>query len=258
MQIKAQGLLNAAKYIEAEYGRDALGAVIRACSEQVRDRYISAIAINWHPLEEFLEFVQTADKILGHGKGRLVEEIGAAGARANMKGIVVRVAFYMAQPEFFLRRVAGLWRQFNDEGEMLAHAIGERSGAMEVRGIEKPSAVFCLVLTGWIREVATALGIQNPVARHTECRTRGDARCYWEVRWTSLRPDQQGVKEARDSIRRLQSRPPSAPPPPLPPSSGALPSFPSSATWKAATPPRSSEGSVKNASKPPPPKPPKR
>ncbi len=249
MQIKAQGLLNAAKFIEAEYGRDALGAVIRACSEPVRDRYISAIAINWHPVEEFLEFVETADKILGHGKGRLIEEIGAAGARANMKGIVVRVAFYMAQPEFFLRRVAGLWRQFNDEGEMLAHGIGERSGAMEVVGIEKPNAVFCMVLTGWIREVALALGIQNPSPRHTQCRTRGDARCYWDVRWSGLRPDQQGVKEARDSIRRLQSRPPSAPPPA--PSSGSLPSSPPSAAWTAAAP-RSSQGAVRVASKPPP------
>ena len=101
MQIKAQGLLNAAKFIEAEYGRDALGAVVRACSEPVRDRYISAIAINWHPIEEFLEFVQTADKILGDGKGKLIVEIGAAGARANMKGIAVRIAFYIAQPDFF-------------------------------------------------------------------------------------------------------------------------------------------------------------
>jgi hypothetical protein len=235
VQIKAQGLLNAAKFIEAEYGRDALGAVVRACSEPVRDRYISAIAINWHPIEEFLEFVQTADKILGDGKGKLIVEIGAAGARANMKGIAVRIAFYIAQPDFFFRRVAGLWKQFNDEGEMITHEIGERSGAIELAGLKTPNALFCLVLTGWIREVSTALGIQDPSPRHTECRARGDARCYWDVRWTALRPDQEGAREARESIERLQSKTPSMAPNAL--SSGKVrTSSPSSSTTKAVAP----------------------
>ena len=206
MQIKAQGLLNAVKFIEARYGRDALSQVVRACSEPVRDRYISAIAINWHPVEEFIEFIETADRILGDGKGKLIEEIGAAGARANMKGIAVRVAFYVAQPDFFFRRVAGLWHQFNDEGEMVTHFIAEKSGSIEVVGIKTPNAAFCMTLTGWMREVATALGIQDPVPHHTECRGRGDARCLWDVRWTALRAD--ASREAHEAIDRLKAKRP--------------------------------------------------
>jgi hypothetical protein len=254
VQIKAQGLLNAAKFIETQYGRDALGEVVRACSEPVRDRYISAIAINWHPIEEFLEFVQTADKILGDGKGKLIEEIGAAGARANLKGMAVRIAFYMAQPDFFFRRVAGLWHQFNDEGEMLTHAIAERSGAVEVAGISKPNAIFCGVLTGWIREVSTALGIQDPSPRHTECRARGDARCYWEIRWTALQPDQQGEREARESIDRLQTKASSVRPgapssiAPTAPSSGAVRASPPSSAGRI-TPPGPARTSSQSALK---------
>ena len=253
MQVKAQGLLNAAKYIEDEYGRDALGEVVRACSEPVRERYIAAIAINWHPMEEFVEFVEKADKMLGRGNLKLAEEVGAAGARANMKGTVIRIAVYIAKPEFFFRRVAGLWRQFNDEGEMLVHNLDEHAGTMEVRGVSTPHPVFCAVLSGWMREVATGIGIQNPHVRHRQCRTRGDAQCIWEARWTSI----EAPKAASEGKVRAQARPPSMPPSSgtLPPASGSLPGAPpaSSATVRAAqAPPRSSRGAIRVPSKPPP------
>jgi hypothetical protein len=249
VQVKAQGLLNAAKWIETEYGRDALGTVVRSCSPEVRDRYVSAIAINWHPVEEFIEFVETADRMLGLGNLRLAEEIGAAGARANMKGTLVRIAFYMAQPEFFFRRVAGLWRQFNDEGQMLVHHLDEHTGSMEVSGLTKPNATFCAVLTGWTRQVAVGLGIENPAVRHIECRARQAARCMWDVRWTTIEKDEQKSSEAQESINRLRAA--------APPSSGT-----SSANWPAvsakvpssgkmppATPPSSSQRKLPKESK---------
>jgi hypothetical protein len=232
VQVKAQGLLNAAKWIETEYGRDALGTVVRACSPEVRDRYISAIAINWHPVEEFIEFVETADRMLGLGNLRVAEEIGAAGARANMKGTLVRIAFYMKQPEFFFRRVAGLWRQFNDEGQMLVHHLDERTGSMEVSGLLKPSATFCAVLTGWTRQVSIGLGIENPAVRHTECRAKGGARCMWEVRWTTFEKEEQKSSDAQDSMNRLRAA--------APPSSSGT----SSSNWPAASARRPSSGKV--------------
>jgi hypothetical protein len=254
VQVKAQALLNAARYIETQYGREALSQVVRACSEPVRDRYVSAIAINWHPVEEFVEFIEVADKMLGRGDGKLMEEVGAAGARANMKGIAVRIAFYMAQPDFFFRRVAGLWHQFNDEGEMVTHFIAERSGSIEVVGIKKPNAAFCMTLNGWIREVATALGIQDPVPRHSECRGRGDARCMWDVRWTALRAGAEGAREARESIDRLKSRPRTSPGFPAV-SDASRPSPPASAEHIPVAP-RTSRSSMtlKAVDKLPPPK----
>ena len=251
MQIKAQGLLNAAKWIEAEYGRDTLGEVVRACSPEVRDRYISAIAINWHPVEEFIEFVQTADRMLGRGNGHIAEEIGAAGARANMKGTLVRVAFYISQPEFFFRRVGGLWRQFNDEGQMLVHSLEANTSTVEVSGLKTPNATFCAVLTGWTRQVGLGLGIHNPTVRHVECRARGDARCMWDVRWTGI--DRDEPKASSESVSRLrvtQSAPPGSKPSSAnlpatrptsggPPSSGKVPSsggIPSSASRKLPPP----------------------
>jgi hypothetical protein len=182
LNIKAQGLLNAAKWIEEEYGATALTDVIRACPEPVRERYVSAIAINWHPMSEFVEFLETAERVLGHNDGKIAEQIGAAGARANMKGVIIRFAFYVARPEYLLQRVARLWHQFNDEGEMSLLDITDSLVRVEVKGVSTPHWLFCCVLTGWCREVATAVDMPSSNAKHVECVTRGGKRCIWDVR----------------------------------------------------------------------------
>jgi hypothetical protein len=211
VNIKAQGLLNAAKWIEEEFGQGALRDVIRGCSVEVRDRYTSAIAINWHPMEEFVEFLEVADRTLGRNDGRIAEEIGAAGARKNMKGAMLRLVFYLSKPEFLMKRITQLWRQFNDEGSMDLLHLDDYSSSIEVRGVTNPQFLFCCTLTGWSREVAIALGGSNPVVRHTECRARGGSKCIWQLRWSGPSTAQMGQK----------SSPSGFPPPPAPPPASA-------------------------------------
>lgn len=182
MNVKAQGLLNAAKYIEERFGRDALGEVLRACSPAVRETYTSSIALNWHPMSELCEFVAVAEKHFGGPRGKLAQQIGAAGARANMKGTLLRIAFYFGKPEYMIKRAAALWRQFNDEGTMELLEMTETLARIEVRGVPVPNVMFCHILTGWCREVSVALGVRNVEVTHPECRTARGHRCIYEVR----------------------------------------------------------------------------
>ncbi len=183
MNVKAQGLLNAAKYIEERFGTEALRDVIRGCSQATRDTYTSSIAINWHPVEELCEFVDVAEAKLGDDrKKKLAQEIGAAGAKANMKGTLLRLAFYWGKPEFLMKRTAALWHQFNDEGRMDLLHIDDVLVRLEVSGVAKPIATFCRILTGWCTETGTALGVKNVVATHPACLALGGKRCIWEVR----------------------------------------------------------------------------
>lgn len=180
MNVKAQGLLNAAKYIEEKDGRDVLAEIIRGCSAALRETYTGAMAINWHPVAELCEFCEAAEKRIGRSK--LVEEIGAAGARANMKGLLLRLAFYWAKPEYLMKRAAALYRQFNDEGTMELIEFSPKIVRLEVKGVRAPSATFCRILTGWCAETAKALGVRQVIANHVQCRAHGDARCIYEVR----------------------------------------------------------------------------
>jgi hypothetical protein len=190
LQIKAQGLLNAAKWVEDEYGRETLQEVLHACSAPVRDRYTSVIAIDWHPAQEFIEFVRHAERIVGggHSHGRIAEAIGAAGAKANMKGTLVRIAVWITRPEALMKRAAGLWRQFNDEGHMEMKELGDNTARFELGRIEGLDGVFCSVVTGWCREVALAVGAVAAQAKHVDCVWRGGAVCTWELRFARVDP----------------------------------------------------------------------
>jgi hypothetical protein len=181
MNVKAQGLINGAKWIEQAHGQPALAAVLRACSTAVRDRYISATAMAWHPLGELLEFVGVADRLLGKGDGAIAEEIGAAGARANMKTVMMRVVVYITRPEFLMRRVAGTWSQFNDEGTMEVIAFDARRVVVALSGCKEIPPLFVRILTGWAREIAGALAASDSVARVIE---HGHGRVVFELTWT--------------------------------------------------------------------------
>jgi hypothetical protein len=178
VNIKAQGLINAGKWISDEHGHDALSRVVQACGPAVRERYASAIPMMWHPADELEEFLREAVRELGPDAA---EEIGAAGATANLSSALVRFAIYIARPDQLIPRVTRLWSQFNDQGEMQLLAVTAQECVYEVKGVERPRPLFCATITGWGRALCNALGMIEPVSRHTHCRARGDKRCVWRV-----------------------------------------------------------------------------
>ncbi|MBI5534323.1 MAG: hypothetical protein HY898_16485 [Deltaproteobacteria bacterium] len=190
MNIKAQGLINAARWIEEQHGRPALSAILAECSVGVRDRYIAAVPIEWHPAAELVEFLSVANRLVGNHDGRMWEEVGASGARANLKGVVFLIATYLTKPDALIRRVASVWTQFNDEGEL--HMTRYEPGLMllELQGAASPGKPFCGTICGWARELTSAVGFREPVARHIQCTASGASSCVWEVRWKlgSVRP----------------------------------------------------------------------
>lgn len=204
MQVKAQGLLNAARWIEQEYGNNGLRQVLERCSHPVRVRCATAIANNWHPVEELTEFLEISERVLGTGDGRIAELVGASGARANLKGAMIRMAFWVANPELLMKRVAGLWRQFNDEGEMILLQIDDDVSRFELRGLVRPNWLFCCTITGWGAVTTELAGVDNPVVRHAECRAKGASRCIW----VASSPRTSANRLLQGAGRRSPSQPP--------------------------------------------------
>jgi len=182
VKIKAQALLYAAKWLEETHGQAVLARVLRECQPAVRESYIEAIAINWHPLEEYIDFLTVSERIVGTGDGKIAEEMGEAAARANLRGVVLKVVQYIAKPDFLMRRIASLWRQFNEKGDFVLISADERAVRFEIAGLPEVYPLLCASIVGWSRAVATAIGVEAPIARHTSCRARGGAKCLFEVR----------------------------------------------------------------------------
>ena len=188
MNVKAQGLLNGAAWLREKFGEGGLERVLAACDPRVRQRCATAIALNWIPQEELGEFLAVADRELGTGDGKLAESIGAASARVNLRHLALRLAFFLGRPEFLMRRVAGIWRQYNEEGEMLVREFTGGRMLAELVRMPSPDWFICCSVTGWLHEAGLATGMKGLVASHPECRARRGARCLWELRWESGNP----------------------------------------------------------------------
>lgn len=183
MNVKAQALLNGAAWLRENHGEQALERVFSRCRPDVRERCATAIAINWHPLDELVEFLTTADQEVGRGDGKVAEAMGAASARTNLRHLGLRLAFFLARPEFLMRRVAGVWRQFNDEGEMVVREFLPGRMVAEMQGFASPSWTFCCSVTGWLHEAGVATGMKHLATHHVECCARGASTCQWHLRW---------------------------------------------------------------------------
>jgi hypothetical protein len=183
VRTKATGLINTIRWIETTYGKASLADVVARCSPPVRARVASAIAIEWVPITEVVEFIENADKVLGTGTGKLAEVAGEAGAHASLKGPMLKLVFYLARPEYLMRRTASFWRQYQDAGEMHLRSFAEGEAVFELTGADETYSIYCGLLTGWFREIARATGIANPAVRHLECIAKDDERCVWDIRW---------------------------------------------------------------------------
>jgi hypothetical protein len=183
VNVKAQALLNGAAWVRDKHGEEALESVFSRCRPEVRERCTTAIAINWHPLEELVEFLEIVDQQLGRGDGKVAEAMGAASARLNLRHMALRLAFFLARPEFLMRRVAGVWRQYNDEGQMVVLEFSPGRMVAEMQDFASPSWAFCCSVTGWLHEAGVATGMKHLVSHHAECCARGAASCQWHLRW---------------------------------------------------------------------------
>lgn len=183
MLVKAQGLQNAAAWIKETHGEEAFTQVLNACSEQVQHRVRTAIALEWHPMPEFTEFLEVAERTLPVQSPSVSESIGERGARANTRGMLKRSAFFVMTPRFLLNRIASMWGQFNDKGEMTLAHLDRQHGLIEVRGVPVPHVLFCDVLSGWIRVVSEAVGLRNPQVKHISCCAKDGNVCRWRFTW---------------------------------------------------------------------------
>ncbi|MEM1417314.1 MAG: hypothetical protein AAGH15_20620 [Myxococcota bacterium] len=183
MQIKAQGILNAVRFVRERHGEEVLEEILTRCSPSVQERCRSAIAIEWHEAAEYEALLEAAAAVLGPSAPK---ELGAAGARANMSGFMRRAAFYLVRPSYAMKRVASAWSQFNDEGHMRLVDFSENGAVVEVTEVVPPGPLFCDALSGWCEVLGTRVGAREPVARHTACRLRGDATCTWDIEFASL------------------------------------------------------------------------
>jgi hypothetical protein len=185
VQVKAQALIHAGAWLEEVHGREAVARTLSRCSRAVNDRYMTAIAIEWHPIAELYEWLEAIEAEVGIGDGGTAYHSGAFSARINTRGVMKRSLFYLSSPEYLLRRITGLWTQYNQGGTMHLRHFDDRKVVIELAGLPAPHRLLCSSITGWVHVTAEAVGARGARVEHAACRARGSSHCLYEVLWNA-------------------------------------------------------------------------
>jgi hypothetical protein len=84
------------------------------------------------------------------------------------------------RPADYLRRAFGLYQLYYDQGEFRLTRMAERVVEAELVGQPTPIAEFCMITTGFARELQRVVKAPGKIEL-TACRAFGDARCTWTV-----------------------------------------------------------------------------
>jgi len=181
--VKGTGVGAVYEFLTAKAGKDGLEQLRAALSpedQQLFDRPI--LPISWVDFGYYMRMIVTADKLLGQGDFKLVEEAARFNMNKNFKGSY-RMFISLVSPTVVFK-VAGLvWRQWFDQGEVATEWVGERHGLVKLTHFPDMPVHHEHNLTPSIDEIIRISGGKNTVCEHKKCILK-DGYCLWEIRWS--------------------------------------------------------------------------
>ena len=137
------------------------------------------VIASWYPLEDYIELLRVAGKVLARDDGSNVfEMMGRAAARSHMEGTYSRLK-HKANRQATFTLLASMY----DSGEMKVLDRTPGRAALEYHGFAIPSREVCETFTGYNLERMDMLGFEDTRVRHVACRADGAQTCRWELWW---------------------------------------------------------------------------
>jgi hypothetical protein len=140
--------------------------------------------VGWYDLGLYARLIRCLDTTLGKGDLSLMKPLGRFEADRDLK-LVHRLFFRLANPGYAIEKTTDYWRRFHDTGTWSVKresANNMVTGTLDGWGVVDEA--LCLELTGYMPRVIELVGGNEPLLQHPQCRARGHASCYFELRWS--------------------------------------------------------------------------
>lgn len=185
MQIKGSILIARLAYVRERFGESALKEVLRDLPDQDRDLLEGSLTnIAWHPFEVGKRLDEAIVRVLGKGNAQVFEDMGAASARVNLRG-VHQLFLAPDDPQAFMARAHIIYRSYYDKGRREYQATSPTSGIMTTYDAETYSSFDCMTVVGWYKEALAMCGAKDVLMVEEVCRANGSAFCRYVVSWSS-------------------------------------------------------------------------
>lgn len=182
--VRGSALIPRIAYLKANHA-DAWPAILAALKPKTRETLeLNPLATGWYPFEQFVDLIETADRVAGAGDLSLVRKLGHHAATANLSTFL-RIFIRFGSPEFVFGKAARLWSMHHDTGRAETEETpqGKGSIAFQVFDFGTPHKALCVTLEGWVYACLEAGGAKSIVVREVKCRLHRDDRCRYEGTW---------------------------------------------------------------------------
>jgi uncharacterized protein (TIGR02265 family) len=183
MELRGLVIQNRKKFVEDSFGKDAWQKVLDNLSEADREAIGELIlAAKWYPFELGERIDRTIVNVLGGGKERIFEDIGAKSARQSLTKL--HSSFLTpGDPQAFMKKLDIMYKFYYDTGRRDYTQTGPTSGIMTTYDAKTFSATDCLTVIGYHKEALRMCGARNVEAVEEECRAKGGSCCRYRFSW---------------------------------------------------------------------------
>jgi hypothetical protein len=185
-QAKGSTLRSTLRYVEVEYGAEAVAGVLGRLAPDDRTRVEAAGQTEEVPVELLRALWDAVEAAIGRRDPGWPEKSGAYAIQstgAELYGGILR----KRDPLEFLSQPVSLFRLYYQPGNM--EVVEAEPGRAVLRLVGFPGdPVFCRRQTGGLLRAVELAGGVHPSVRHVRCSVEGDAFCEWELRWEPPAP----------------------------------------------------------------------
>ena len=181
--VKGSALATRVSWVGLNHGQDGLDRVCAQASPALAAAVREGIAVaRWYPFEQFVELVDTIDRLFGKGDGALTHELGRYGADAALTTIY-RLFYRVGTVRWVMARAARLWHLHYDTGKL---ELREHPDAIDlvIADFPTPDCTHCASVRGWAERSIELSGGEAVTTAVVACRRNGDAVCCLRAKWS--------------------------------------------------------------------------
>jgi uncharacterized protein (TIGR02265 family) len=184
MKVKGLVIYTRREFVQDNFGDGAWERVMAALPQPDQEALSMIVASKWYPFDVGERLDRAIVRVLGNGRGKVFEEIGAKSARRSLAK--EHEAFLTpGDPQAFLKSAGVIYRYYYDTGHREYEETGPTSGVLTTYEAETFSTADCLTVIGWYKVALEMCGATNVRVTEEECRAEGGTCCRYHVSWST-------------------------------------------------------------------------
>lgn len=181
--VKGTGVLAVYEFLSTIEGAQGLDKIKSALSEADKKIFSQKVMpISWVDFGFYMRMIVAADKVLGKGDFKIVEDAARYNMNKNFNSFY-KFLISFTNPKFVMDRSNKVWRQWFDHGTLATHWESDKSGTLVLTDFPEMPVYHEYNLTPSIDEIIKISGGKNSKCIHEKCMLKGDQGCVWKISW---------------------------------------------------------------------------